>query len=35
MFFKNVLPVVYICPLRKKNVPLLPEGTVKCAQLAA
>ena len=24
----NVLPDVYICPLRKKSAPLLPEGTV-------
>ena len=31
----NVLPDVYICPLRKKGAPLLPEGTVKCTLLAA
>ena len=23
------------CPFRKKSTPLLPEGTVKCAHLAA
>ena len=26
---------VYICPLRKKSAPCLPEGTVKCTHLAA
>ena len=26
--FMNALPDVYICPLRKKSAPLLPEGTV-------
>ena len=30
----NVLPDVYNCSLRKKSVPLLPEGTVKCTHLA-
>ena len=33
--FMNVLSDVYICPLRKKSVPRLPEGIVKCAHLAA
>ena len=31
----NVLPDVYICTLRKKSAPCLPEGTVKCTHLAA
>ena len=31
----NVLPGVYICPLRKKSARLLAEGTVKCTHLAA
>ena len=31
----NVLPDVYICPLRKKTEPLLHEGTVKCTHLPA
>ena len=31
----NVLPDVYICLLRKKSAPLLPEGAVKCTHLAA
>ena len=26
----NILSDVYICPLRKKNTPLLPDGTVNC-----
>ena len=26
----NVVPDVYICSHRKKNAPLLPEGTAKC-----
>ena len=25
-----MLPDVYICPLRRKSAPLLPQGTVKC-----
>ena len=25
---------LYICALRKNSVPLLPEGTIKCAHLA-
>ena len=29
----NVLPDVYICPLRKKGAPLLSEKTVKCTHL--
>ena len=28
--FFNILPDVYICPLRKKGAPLLAEWTVKC-----
>ena len=28
IFLMNVLPDVYICPLRKKSAPPLPEGTV-------
>ena len=31
----NVLPDVYICPLRNKKVPLLPKGAVKYTLLAA
>ena len=31
----DVLPDVYICPLRRKSAPRLPEGTVKCEHLAA
>ena len=29
IFLMNVLPDMYVCPLRKKSAPLLPEGTVK------
>ena len=35
MFLMNVLPDVYICSLRNKSAPLLPEGTVECTHLAA
>ena len=35
IFLMNVLPDMYICSLRKKTTPLLPEGTVKCIHLAA
>ena len=31
----NIVPVVYICQLRKKIVPLLPEGTDKHIHQAA
>ena len=34
-FLMNVLPDVYICPLRKKSAPLLPEGTAQYKHLAA
>ena len=34
IFLINGLPDVYICSLRKKSAPLLPEGTVKCTHLA-
>ena len=30
----NVLLNVYICALRKKGIPFLPQGTVKCTHLA-
>ena len=29
----NVLPDIYICPLRKISAPLVPEGIVKCIHL--
>ena len=29
LFLMNVLPNVYICLLRKKSAPTLPEGAVK------
>ena len=32
--FMNVLPDVYICPMKYNSVPLLPEGIVKCIRLA-
>ena len=35
IFLVNGLPDKYICPLRKKDAPVLPEGTVKCTHLAA
>ena len=35
MFLMNVLPDVYICPLREKIVSLPPEGAVRCTHLAA
>ena len=35
MFLMNVLPDVYVCPLRKKGAPYLPERTVKCTHLTA
>ena len=35
IFLMNLLPDLYICSLRKKSAPLLPEGTVKCSHLAA
>ena len=34
IFLMNVLPDVYICSLRKKSAPLLPEGIVKCTHWA-
>ena len=34
MFLMNVLPDMYICPLRKRSALLLPEVTVKCTHLA-
>ena len=34
-FLMNMLPDLYICPLRKKSAPLLPEGTVQYKHLAA
>ena len=34
MFLMNVLPDMYICPLRKRSARLLPEVTVKCTHLA-
>ena len=30
----NVLPEVYVCSLRKKDAPLLPERTLICTLLA-
>ena len=35
IFLMNVLPDVYIYPLRKKSATLLPEGTVTCTHLTA
>ena len=34
-FLMNVLPDVYIFPLRRKSASLFSEGTVKCTNLAA
>ena len=34
-FLMNVLPDKYICPLKKKSAPLLPEGRVQYKYLAA
>ena len=34
-FLMNVLPYVYVCSLRKKSGPLLPEARVKCIYLEA
>ena len=34
MFLMNVLPDMYISPLRKRSALLLPEVTVKCTHLA-
>ena len=30
----DVLPNVFICPLRKNSAPFLPEGKVTCTHLA-
>ena len=35
LFDECAAPDVYICFHRKKSIPLLPEGTVKCTNLAA
>ena len=35
MFLMNVLPDVYICPLRKNNAPHLPKRTVTSGSMAS